>query len=88
MVGRGADQHWNRRRCRIAELAEVIADIVGFKGRFVYDVSKPDGTPRKLLDVAKLTALGWSPRISLEAGSTKLMNRPGPPASTEFAAFG
>jgi len=52
----------------IAELAELIAEIVGFKGRFVYDVSKPDGTPRKLLDIAKLTALGWCSRISLEAG--------------------
>src|SRR5205085_1524312 len=47
----------------IAELAELIAEIVGFKGRFVYDVSKPDGTPRKLLDIAKLTALGWCSRI-------------------------
>jgi len=52
----------------IAELAKLIADVVGFKGRFVYDVSKPDGTHRKLLDVAKLTALGWRPRISLETG--------------------
>jgi GDP-L-fucose synthase len=52
----------------IAELAKLIADVVGFKGRFVYDASKPDGTPRKLLDVAKLTALGWRPRISLETG--------------------
>jgi GDP-L-fucose synthase len=52
----------------IGELAELIAGVVGFKGRFVYDVSKPDGTPRKLLDVAKLTALGWRPRISLETG--------------------
>jgi GDP-L-fucose synthase len=52
----------------IAELAQLIADIVGFTGRFVFDSSKPDGTPRKLLDVSKLSALGWRPRIDLEAG--------------------
>ena len=52
----------------IAELARVIADVVGFTGQFVYDNSKPDGTPRKLLDISKLTALGWRPRITLEAG--------------------
>src|SRR5215472_13495806 len=52
----------------VAELARLIADVVGFTGRFVFDGSKPDGTPRKLLDVSKLTALGWSPRIELEAG--------------------
>ena len=52
----------------IAELARTIADVVGFAGQFVYDNSKPDGTPRKLLDISKLTALGWRPRITLEAG--------------------
>ena len=52
----------------IAELARLIADIVGFTGDFIFDPSKPDGTPRKLLDVSKLTALGWRPRIDLEAG--------------------
>lgn len=52
----------------IAELARMIADVVGFTGQFVYDNSKPDGTPRKLLDISKLTALGWRPRIALEAG--------------------
>jgi GDP-L-fucose synthase len=52
----------------IADLARLIADVFGFTGRFVFDAAKPDGTPRKLLDVTKLTALGWRPRISLEAG--------------------
>ena len=52
----------------IADLARLIADVVGFTGRFVFDTSKPDGTPRKLLDVSKLTALGWRPRIDLESG--------------------
>jgi GDP-L-fucose synthase len=52
----------------ITDLARLIADVVGFTGRFVFDPSKPDGTPRKLLDVSKLTALGWSPRIDLAWG--------------------
>jgi len=52
----------------IRELAEMIAEIVGFQGRLVYDHSKPDGTPRKLLNVDRLTALGWVPRISLREG--------------------
>jgi GDP-L-fucose synthase len=52
----------------ISELARVIAGVAGFDGRFVFDPSKPDGTPRKLLDVSKLTALGWRPRIGLDSG--------------------
>jgi GDP-L-fucose synthase len=52
----------------VAELAQLIAKVVGFRGRFVFDASKPDGTPRKLLDVSKLSALGWRPRIDLESG--------------------
>ncbi|HJU16538.1 MAG TPA: GDP-L-fucose synthase [Stellaceae bacterium] len=52
----------------ITDLAGLIADIVGFKGRFVFDPAKPDGTPRKLLDVSKLTALGWRPKIDLAEG--------------------
>lgn len=45
----------------IAKLAELIAEVVGFKGRLVFDSSKPDGTPRKLLDIGRLTTLGWLP---------------------------
>jgi GDP-L-fucose synthase len=52
----------------IAEVARLIANVVGFTGRFVFDPSKPDGTPRKLLDVSKLTALGWRPKIDLAVG--------------------
>ena len=52
----------------IRELAETAGKVVGFTGEFVYDSSKPDGTPRKLTDNAKLRALGWSPRIGLEEG--------------------
>jgi len=52
----------------ISELAELVADVVGYRGKIVYDTSKPDGTPRKLLDVSKLTALGWRPKISLREG--------------------
>lgn len=52
----------------INELAEVIRKVVGYEGRIVFDTSKPDGTPRKLLDVSKLLALGWKPRVSLSEG--------------------
>ncbi len=52
----------------IAELTRLVADVVGFKGEVVSDPTKPDGTPRKLLDISRLRALGWSPRISLREG--------------------
>ena len=52
----------------VAELASLIAEAVGFDGRFVYDATKPDGTPRKLLDVSRMAALGWQPRIDLRKG--------------------
>jgi len=52
----------------IAELAEMIREITGYAGEIVYDSSKPDGTPRKLLDVSKLTAMGWSPKVTLRQG--------------------
>ena len=52
----------------IRELATLIGEVVGFTGELVFDPTKPDGTPRKLLDSAKLTALGWRPRVALRAG--------------------
>jgi GDP-L-fucose synthase len=52
----------------IRELAETIARVVGYRGDFVYDRSKPDGTPRKLMDGSKLAALGWRASTSLESG--------------------
>lgn len=52
----------------IAELARLIGDVTGYTGRLTFDASKPDGTPRKLLDVSRLFALGWRPRIQLRAG--------------------
>lgn len=52
----------------IAELAALIGDIVGYTGDLVFDTSRPDGTPRKLMDVRRMHALGWDARISLEAG--------------------
>ncbi len=54
----------------IKELAQLIAEIVGYKGRLEFDPSKPDGTPQKLLDVSKLNKLGWSSSISLREGLT------------------
>lgn len=55
----------------ISELAELIRDVVGYDGEIVYDTSKPDGTPRKLLDVSRLEQTGWRPRISLREGITR-----------------
>jgi GDP-L-fucose synthase len=52
----------------ISELAETVMDVVGFNGRIVYDRSKPDGTPRKLLDVSRMAALGWRARTGLREG--------------------
>jgi GDP-L-fucose synthase len=60
-VGSGAE-------ISILALAELVSQIVGFRGRIVADASKPDGTPRKLMSVEKLNALGWSATISLSDG--------------------
>ncbi len=60
-VGTGVD-------CSILELAEIMKDVVGFRGSILLDRSKPDGTPRKVLDVSCMRALGWSPRVSLREG--------------------
>jgi GDP-L-fucose synthase len=59
--GSGSDQS-------IKEIAETIKDVVGFSGEIVFDTSKPDGTPRKLMDSGRLHALGWAPSISLADG--------------------
>jgi len=60
-VGTGTD-------VTIAEFARLIAEVVGFKGELAFDKTRPDGTPRKLLDVSKLTALGWRAQTDLRAG--------------------
>lgn len=60
-VGTGED-------CTIRELSDAIAKVVGFRGEIIFDASKPDGTPRKLLDVSRLRRLGWHHEISLEQG--------------------
>ena len=56
----------------ILELAELIKKIVCYKGTITLDTSKPDGTPRKLMDVSKLTGLGWKASVGLEEGITKV----------------
>ena len=53
---------------QIKDLAALIAQVVGFEGKIVYDIDKPDGTPRKLMDVSKINALGWSANIPLDQG--------------------
>ncbi|HFP5511207.1 TPA: GDP-L-fucose synthase [Escherichia coli] len=60
-VGTGRD-------CSIKELASTIASVVGYKGKITFDSTKPDGTPRKLLDVSRLAALGWTSKLSLHDG--------------------
>ena len=52
----------------IRELAEMVKSVVGFTGELQWDHSKPDGTPRKLLDVSRLKSTGWEPMVSLEEG--------------------
>ena len=52
----------------IKELAEMVAELAGFSGEIAWDSSKPDGTPRKVLDVSKAKSLGWAPKISLRDG--------------------
>lgn len=59
----------------IRDLARIIADIVGFDGRVVFDHEKPDGTPRKLLDSSRLAAMGWSPKVDLKNGIADLYRR-------------
>ena len=60
-VGTGGD-------CTIKELVETVARVVDYHGDIVWDTSKPDGTPRKLLDVSRLASLGWQYKYSLEDG--------------------
>lgn len=52
----------------IAELAQAVAKVVGYQGEIVFDASRPDGTPRKLMDSSRLMAMGWRPRVALETG--------------------
>jgi GDP-L-fucose synthase len=52
----------------IAEFAEIVSDVVGYKGRIVYDTSRPDGPPQKLLDISKIRRLGWAPKVALREG--------------------
>ncbi|BCK15024.1 GDP-L-fucose synthase [Vibrio paracholerae] len=63
-VGTGVD-------CTIREMAQTMAKVVGFEGKVIFDTTKPDGTPRKLMDVSRLAALGWQYRVDLEAGLRK-----------------
>lgn len=60
-VGSGKDQS-------IRELAQLVAEVVGYEGELLFDPTKPDGTPRKLLDTSRLSSLGWRPAVSLREG--------------------
>ncbi|MGY4383034.1 GDP-L-fucose synthase [Pedobacter sp. UYP24] len=59
----------------ILELAQLVTKIVGFEGEIITDTTKPDGTPRKLMDVSKLTAKGWKAKVSLEEGIAKVYDQ-------------
>jgi GDP-L-fucose synthase len=63
-VGTGLD-------CTIKELTDTMADVVNYKGKIVWDTTKPDGAPRKLMDVSRLQKLGWTSQISLKEGLSK-----------------
>jgi GDP-L-fucose synthase len=63
-IGVGKDQ-------TISEIAQYIKDVVGFTGEIIWDTSKPDGTPRKLLDISKLKTLGFEPEFNLKEGVAK-----------------
>jgi GDP-L-fucose synthase len=52
----------------IRQLAETVGKVIGYEGKIEFDPTKPDGTPRKLLDVSRLQSLGWRPTVSLEEG--------------------
>jgi GDP-L-fucose synthase len=74
MKNYSGDQHVNvgsDSEVTIRALAEIVSEVVGFKGAFVYDSSKPDGTPRKLMSSAKLAALGWRAQTGLKEGIAK-----------------
>ncbi|WP_267421480.1 GDP-L-fucose synthase [Methylobacterium sp. GC_Met_2] len=60
-VGSGVD-------CTIADLVQMLARVIGYEGRLTFDVTKPDGAPRKLMDMSRLAAMGWRPEIGLEDG--------------------
>ena len=60
-IGTGVDQ-------TLRELAEIVRRVVGYPGEITFDSSKPDGTPKKLLDISRLTELGWKPKFTLEEG--------------------
>jgi GDP-L-fucose synthase len=64
-IGCGEDQ-------TIRQLAELVREVVGFEGELVFDTTKPDGTPRKLLDISRIKQLGWTPRIDLRDGLTSV----------------
>jgi GDP-L-fucose synthase len=58
----------------IKELSEIVKKTVDYQGKIIWDSTKPDGTPRKLLDVSKLKSLGWKPTITLEEGIKRVVS--------------
>ena len=67
-IERAMETYAVSRERNVAELARMVAMTCGFSGELRFDPTKPDGTPRKLLDVSRLTRLGWRPKIALKSG--------------------
>ncbi len=59
------------REVTIKELAETVKKVIGFEGELEWDSTKPDGTPRKLMDSSRINALGWKPKVSLKDGISR-----------------
>ena len=80
-VGTGTD-------VTIRDLAELIAEVVGYEGETVWDASKPDGTPRKLLDIGRLRSLGWEASTQLPEGLARTYQQFVPGLTTRASRFG
>jgi GDP-L-fucose synthase len=78
-VGYGSD-------VTIRELAQTVSQVLGYEGRLVFDASKPDGTPRKLMDSSRLRALGWTPKVDLETGIRRTFEAARPELDRNLAA--
>ena len=71
-MNRGVGHIFTPKELTIRQLSELIVRTIGFEGEVVFDASKPDGTPRKLIDVSKLHSLGWTHKVEIDEGVRRL----------------
>ena len=71
-MNRGVSHIFTPKELTIRQLSELIVRTIGFEGEVVFDASKPDGTPRKLIDVSKLHSLGWTHKVEIDEGVRRL----------------